>query len=280
VVDRNLVGVIGIALVIATVISVITFQVREEDPIQLLAQQTPGSIPSRYPGSYRYSFDLIASRDLPDVLIRCYFLQRLPDPVPIEPWDIAGSETGELLDNIPLISQIKDYLDPLTSAPAKELDYRTYEVEDSGKRTVFIDFTDIIAAIAGEHQLQHVYTIYALELGDGDDPRNVSFYGGIRDFFFNRSALIAEISYSTPTESGTFRSETGGAPEAGTLPVDKAPMGEIHLHGLPEGQRAHFEVSFVIDRSFDHRGMIRLVEWRTGHGAGPSILDRIGSAPT
>lgn len=277
-VDKRFIGFLAIILIVTTMISMIFFQIEEVEEVQVLARRTPENIPGGRPGTPSYSFDLMAVRDLPDLLVRCHFLVKIKDPILDKLWnETDGREVENLIANVPRISRILSRLDGLGDELGEESTYETFEIEDRDRKLFVIDFTNTIAALAGEEQLKSQYTLYAFEL---DEYGNVSLFGGYRDFFFRRDTVINEIRYSTQTQSWCYQSERATGKGETCWPVSEAPMGKIHLTDLPESGKMHLEVTIDTQNMFGHSGIIRIVETDTGYGPGPMMVDWIGAKAT
>ncbi len=261
--DRSLVGLLAIALVIATVLTAITFQVKEEEHIRFLARQTPEIMQCGTKDEMYHSFDFMVTEDLPDVVIRCGFLYRPPDRLPWQPWGEVGPGQKEV---------VTQFLDRLQEEGTEI--YDVYEiVEDSGARLEIIDFTDSMAILVGEDLVKEYNTIYAL-LTDQDG--SISFYRGVRDFFFERDHGIIQIECSRRNESTTYSSEATGEPGEGPRPVSDAPIGKIHLQDLTAGEKVHVEVAVTGERMPCHHGVMRIIRVDTGYGQGPLLIDKVG----
>jgi len=136
-----------------------------------------------------------------------------------------------------------------------------------------LDFTDTMAALAGQDTLTTVYTMYAFIVGDGP---SVSVFGGYRDFFFSRDTVISCIKVTSPKESMCFRSKAAVGEET-CATIGEAPVGILHLHDLAAGERMHLEVTLDTLYMFGHGGIIQMVTTETGFGAGPMTLNTIGA---
>jgi hypothetical protein len=271
--DRRLLGLLGIALVVSTVFTGVTFNVDYGERARFLASTMPAAIECSEQAIRTHSFDFMVTTDLPDVVVRCGMLIKRPDIPRETPWTEAG------LAHKSLVTRLLDDLGTLS--PDFPL-YRRYTVEaEQGVEVEFIDFSDFLAAMGGEEILADCNTIYAVEDRDGE----ASFYMGIRHFFFESEATLLEVKYSSPRESEIFRSEALGAKAEGHPPISEAPIGRIHLHDLAAGDRVHVEVTantqymphyrILSETPFCHEGIIRLVVVETGYGTAAVRTDHI-----
>lgn len=271
-VDRRLVGFMAIILVITTILSFLIFRVGEKDVAKILAQRTPSDIPGGVPGSPSYSLDVMAVRDLPDLVIRFNFLVSLSVPL-VKPWnETAGRKFEDMIANFPRLKEIRTFLDSMQTQLGGEPTYKILQFELGGTMYLF-DFTDAIAAVAGEDTITTVYTMYAFIVGS---EGTVSVFGGYRDFFFSRDTVISRITYTSPKESMCFRSKAAIGEEACST-IDEAPVGILHLHDLAAGQKMHMEVTLDTFYMFGHGGIIQMISVETGYGPGPITLKWIGS---
>jgi len=272
VVDRRLIGFMAIILVITTILSFLIFRVGEKDVVKVLAQRTPSDIPGGVPGSPSYSIDLMAVRDLPDLVVRLQFLVNLSVPL-VKPWnETTGRELEDLIANFPRLNEIRTFLDSMQTQLWGEPTYKVLQLEQ-GRAMYLLDFTDTMAALAGQDTLTTVYSMYAFIVGDGP---SVSVFGGYRDFFFSRDTVISSIKYTTPEESTCYRSKSAIGEET-CATIAEAPVGILHLHDLAAGERMHLEVTLDTLYMFGHGGIIQIVTTETGFGAGPMTLNMIGA---
>ncbi len=270
--DRRLLGLLGVALVISTIFTGITFNVKYEEKVRFLASTMPSAVQCSEQAIRMHSFDFMVTRDLPDVVVRCEMvIRRASFPGEI-PWTVAGLEHKALITHL---------LDGL-GAPGSPL-YRAYQVEgEKRSRLDVIDFSDFMAAIVGEEAVGTCDTIYAVE---EDQYGNVSFFRGVRGFFFYGQATLLEVKYSSPGESGIFRSKALGTQAEGYPPITEAPLGRIHLQNLTAGDKVHVEVKVntqnmpswrvVGETPFCHEGLYRIVVVETGHGTAAIRADRL-----
>lgn len=265
--DRRLIGLLLIALVVATVVTGVTFNVKEEQKVVMLATKVPEAVQCQTKATLSHSFDFMAAKDLPDVVIRCAFLARPPESVYGLPWSEAGLAQRQLIQGL---------LDGLEGRVAVK-PYQTYELRmDSGSKLTIVDFTEAMALLAGEERVKDFYTIYAIEEAPGG---NASFYRGVRDFFFNRDSTIAEIRYSSRNLSKTLRSALMGMSAGGYPPLSDVPSGKVRLQNLLAGQKVHFEVTIQTERMLCQEGTLRLLRLDTGYGLESMVVERIGYTP-
>ncbi len=271
-VDRRLAGFLAIILVITTLVSFLTFGIREKEVVRVLAQRTPSDIPGGVPGSPSYSIDLMAVRDLPDLVVRFHFLVNLSVPL-VKPWnETTGRSLEDMIANVPRFRETKAFLDSMQAQLGGQPTYQVFELELGGKMYLF-DFTDAMAALAGEEILGSVYTVYALLVGEGG---RVSTFCGYRDFFFSRNTVISSIRYTSPRESICFKSKSAPGEEP-CASIAEAPFGMLHFHDLSAGERVHLEVTLDTLYMFGHAGIIQFVTTETGFGAGPMAINWIGA---
>ncbi len=272
--DRPLTGFIAIILIITTITSVIIFNVEDEEPVRLLSHRTPKNIPGRRPGSPSYSLDVMVTQDLPRILIKTHFLEKLENLQLAQPWNETEARSLEgLVENVPVLAALSAEMEVLS----RRMNASTHEVikTRAGGETklYFIDFTDSMAIIAGESQLPTTRSIYAFQV---DPQGSVSIYGGYRDFFFMREEVISEIRYQLPSQYLCFRSEDAPGGMDGCQPVLESPVGIIEVEDIHPDEKVHLEVTLNTQQMFGHKGIIQLVTVETGHGRFPIIADYIG----
>ena len=260
--DRSLVGLLAIALVVATVITGLTFQIKEEEHIHVLTRSVPETIQCQSQETKYHSIDFMVTDDLPDVVIRCEFLYRPPDRVPWKPWGEVGPGQRDV---------ILGMLDQLGSTVGVKL-YSTHMVEEGGRTMEVIDFTDAMGLLVGEEMVKDYNTIYALEETENG---SISFYRGVRDFFFERDSCLSRIKLVRRGETVVYGGDEGDENGDG-LSLNEAIPGKIRMQDLKSGEKIHLEVEVELQWMPCQHGVIRLLRIDTGHGEGSLIVDRIG----
>jgi hypothetical protein len=244
--------------VIATVITGMTFQIGGDGYIHVLTRSVPETVQCQSQETKHHSIDLMVTQDLPDVVIRCEFLYRPPDRLPWQPWGEIGPRQRDV---------ILSMLDQLGSIAGSQL-YQIHTIEAEDSTLEVIDFTDVMVLLIGEGMVKNYNTIYAIEeVGDGD----ISFYRGVRDFFFERDRCITKIKIVRRGEATIF-----GEGFEDALPLDRAMPGKIRLQDLLSGEKIHLEVEAELQWMPCQHGVIRIFRIDTGHGEGTVIFDRIG----
>jgi len=273
-VDRRLVGFLSIILVVATIVSILVFSPGERERIRVLASRTPERISAASPGSPSYSFELMAARDLPYLVVETHFLARAW-PATLIPWsETAGRGAMDLVGNVPRLAEIKRFLEMLGGLVGLESPYSVLDFDIDDRRIVLFDFSDAVGAMAGQDRIDDQYTAYAFIL---DDQDTVSIYAGYRDFFFGRDTVIAEVRYQGPGVSECFGIRgVVGSTDASRRVAD-APMGRIRLDDLEQNDRVRVDVGLDTSRMFGHSGLLQLVTTDTGFGFEPSVVSLIGS---
>jgi hypothetical protein len=274
-VDRMFVGFVAIILVVTTLIAMFIFQVREDEHIRILASRTPDNVPPRKPGSLSYSIDLMAVKNIPDLVVRLHFLANTSTMPLVKPWnETTARELEDLVSNVPGLAEIKAQLGNAATAMGVESLVQEYEIERADRKLLIVDLTEAIKAFIGKEPRRTVYTLYAFNI---DPAGGVSFFRGYRDFFLYP---VQEIKYSTQTESLCFRSESvpGGLGTCG--PLIKAPTADLRFGDLSAGERVHLEVTLSTMGMFAHRGLLQIVTTETGHRQGPDIVEWMGAAET
>ena len=259
--DRGLVGLLAIALVVATVITAITFQVKGDEYVHLLTRSVPETIQCQSQETKYHSLDFMVTQDLPDIVIRCMFLYRPPDRYPWQPWDQVGPGQKEVIANL---------LDQLSPSGENPL-YQTYTLEEDDRTIEIIDFTDAMGLLVGEEMVKNYNTIYAIEKSESGA---ISFYRGVRDFFFERDVCITEVKVTRRGETVIFSGEDDRKDVA--LPLEQALPGKVRLQDLIAGEKIHVEVEVELQWMPCQHGVIRLFRIDTGHGEGSPIIDHIG----
>ncbi len=263
--DRRLIGLVAIAFVASTVITGVIFRAREGTRVEPLASQVPASMQCGSRDTLSHSFDFMVPEELPDVVIRCAFVAQPAVPYGHAPFSEVGP--GQY-------ATVVGMLDDLQRAFPDVRIYDLFELEDESAGDMeMVDFTDMMGALVGEDRVNDYDTIYALSTTpDGD----VSFYRGIRDFFYERAQTVFTIELSRQGESVVYSADVD---RTDCLPLSEAPTGKVRLRDLTAGEKVHLEVAAHMQGMRCHLGSMRVIRLDTGYGMGSLILDHIGFTP-
>jgi hypothetical protein len=284
-VDRRFVGYVLIILVITSIISALIFRGGGEEEVRFLSSRIPDDVPGGRPGSPSYSLDILVARDLPDLIVRLQFLVNLTGMPLARPWNETDDRSFEgLVNNVPRIRELMERIDALEDGFGLGSLYEVYELDMPDRKLHVIDFSAMMAGLAGEGQLRSIYTLYAFSVSSEDV---VSVLGGYRDFFVQRGdfattgySVISEVRYREPSGVACFRSEEAPPSDEECGKLLDAPVGLLRFTDLSADESVHIEVTLNTIRMFGHSGIIQIVTTETGYGPGPSLAKRIGPKGT
>lgn len=283
--DRRFVGYVLIILVITTVISALIFRGGAEEEVRILSSRVPDDVPGGRPGSPSYSLDILAARDLPDLVVRFHFLVNLTGMPLSRPWNETDDRSFQgLVDNVPRIKELMENIDALEDGFGLGSLHEIHELEMPDRTLHVIDFSGMMAALAGDAQLRTLYTLYAFSVSSEDV---VSVLGGYRDFFVHRGdfattgySVISEVRYRDPSGQVCFRSDEAPPSDEECGKLLDAPVGVLHFADLSADESVHIEVTLNTIRMFGHSGIIQVVATQTGYGPGPTLAKWIGAKGT
>ncbi len=266
--DRRLVGILAIAAILSTLVSIGIFQRKEEEPVRFAVNTFPENLPWAGYGRPRFVADIVATTELPDLIVEYSILKRVR-PVLADPWNQTSLPAENLASNILLLENTRAWIERCrrdgleVSVKEREVPVR---VNGSDAVLYVYDYTDVFKTFGlGPGQLNTTETVWGLLV---DASGNVSTYAGIRDFFFDRLRIMHSLEVFDKTGKESYASKRmlpelrGGRPG-----IDAAPaMGTLHRRGLSEGDRVHIFFDLMAERMFRHEGFIQLIVTRTGFG--------------
>ena len=280
--DRRLAGMLMISAVISTVLSIGLFEVGVDEAVRVVVNTFPENMPRAGYGRPRFILDLVADRDLPDVVLE-YSILRKTNTDPVAPWNMTDAtdwEPEELFDNVPILRETQAWFERC-SREGLNLPIAVTKVplEYGGNRAEMniLDYTDAFRALGlGPGQLNSTYMIWAIIV---DQSGNVFTYSGIRDFFFDRLRIIHGLEIGDGKVTRSFASPKMPIELRGERPgMDLAPLlGTIHVRDVSEGDRIHIFLELMAERIFPHEGLVQLVTIRVG-GEETKLVNVMGSS--
>ncbi len=267
-VDRRLAGVLGIATVLSTLVSIAIYRPQEMRAVEVAVNTFPANLPVSGYGRPRFVNDLVATTDLPDVVVAYAMLRRI-GPDLARPWNQISRSGEDLARNVLVLDALEDWLQRCRDAGLESSAVRReIRVRANGSDAVLhvSDYTQALENFgAGPDQLGTADTVWAfLVQGSG----SVATYAGVSDFFLDRLNLVYSLEISHGTEAESYASDKVPPELRGQKPpIDQAPpTGVVHKQGLAEGDRLHIAFDLIGERMFRHDGLLQLVSIRTGLG--------------
>jgi len=280
-VDRRLAGILGISAILSTLVSIGIYRQVAGGAVEVAVNTFPANLPWAGYARPRFVTDLVATKDLPDLVAEYSMLKRV-DPVLAKPWSQASHSPDGLAGNVMLLNQLEQWLERCRaagldlSADRREMRVR---VNGSDARLHIFDYTRAYEAFGlGPAQLYATDTVWAFLV---DDSGNVSTYAGIRDFFYDRLTIIYSLDISDRAGSESYASSKMPPELRGDKPgIGKAPaMGTVHRREIWEGDRIHVVFDLIGESMFRHEGFLQLIVIRTGLGES-MLANFIGTSPS
>jgi hypothetical protein len=264
-VDRKLAGILGISAILSTMLSIALFNPGPRAAVEIAVNSFPEELAWGGYSRPRFVTDLVATRDLPDLVVQYSVLKRVfPDLV--TPWN----QTESLADphmNVLLLREVEEWLGTCGEQGLEvrpETHSLVVRVNGSDFQLLVLDYTDAFRVFgAGPAQLNSTDTVWAFFMGRDD---SVVTYAGIRDFFFERLRMIYHLEVLGPGAEESYASDKVPPELGGGKPgLDQAPdSGTVHRRDLAEGERLHIAFDIVGERMPRHGGMLQLVSIGAG----------------
>jgi hypothetical protein len=266
--DRRLLGMLGIAAIVSTLVSIEIYRQEGQAPVEVAVNGFPANLPWGGYARPRFVTDLVATMDLPDIVVEYSMLKRV-HPALAEPWGQVVRSGEDLAANVLLLVEVEAWLEAVrTRGLELRPKRREMAVKVNGTDAILhvVDYTEVFQAFgAGPGQLNTTDTVWAF-LVDGSG--NVLTYAGITDFFYDRLRMVYSLEISEPSGGESYASDTV-PPELrdGKPPLDQAPAeGTVYVREVSEGDRVHIVFDLIGERMSVHEGMLQLVLVRTGLG--------------
>lgn len=255
-VDKSLVGVIGIAIVLSTMITLFIIGERAQEDVTILRNEFPARL-STMEQKYAFVLSMIARKPLTDVTVQYNILSNAGVPE-----DATTEATPEetIRKNLPKI----DFMIEETERIGQGYDYweGTADWKNVTETLEFdmhmYDFTDMIRATTPNNTALGVTSTYVVWLWkNGTIFRTFS---GVTDFFYNRNRTIVDLTITHNDESEYYRAVSEIEVEGKYEQIMKAPiLGRVTFTEVEKDDRLFVIFSLKGTTIPGHSGMLQLV---------------------
>jgi hypothetical protein len=235
-IDRSLVGVILIAVVVSTLITVLIISEGEE--YSIVKRVRPGWVAQRTGETYSFTLTMVANSKLVSMKIRHYCLMNRTDKI------VNISKSGTPEEIAARIPEIEAYLGATGNDPSL-VDISVHDVE-IGKHEYELhlyDFSNVVWSSIPEEIMKSTdrprsgigflwdyYDTFAVLLdGEGELSR---FYQGVADFFLQKVISVKELSVEKNEEKEVYFGATVEEVEGASSMFNAPPRGVLFFEDL------------------------------------------------
>lgn len=206
-VDRSLVGVIGIAIVLSTLITLFIIGERAKEDVTILRNEFPTKL-SAMEQKYAFVLSMIARKPLVDVTVKYNTLSRvLRENIGfINPNKTTGSTAFETIKNI---AKIKGLMDEAARIGAKVDMWNGTVKWKNATRThdmdmYMYDFTDVMRASMPNYTVLDTTTTYVVWLNHTNGSI-FYYFQGVPDYYYARNRTIVDLTLTHNEDSKYYR---------------------------------------------------------------------------
>ncbi len=267
-VDRSLVGVIGIAIVLSTIITLFIIGERAKEDVTVLRNEFPNRL-TTMEQKYAFVLSMIARKPLEDVTVKYNILSRVPKEnlQYINPNQTTGSTPLETVMNI---AKIKALMDMSKRLGVKvDMWNGTVDWKNASKTYHFdmymYDFTDVLRATAPNYTILGLTTTFAVWLNQTNGSI-FYYFQGVPDFFYNRNRTITDLSITHNTQAQQYRAVSEIEVAGEYQQIMKAPLyGTVSFKNVEKDDRLFIIYSLKGTTIPGHSGMLQVVRiYRNG----------------
>lgn len=206
-VDRSLVGVIGIAIVLSTLITLFIIGERAKEDVTILRNEFPTKL-SAMEQKYAFVLSMIARKPLVDVTVKYNTLSRvLRENIGfINPNKTTGSTAFETIKNIAKIKSLMDEaarigarVDMWNGTVKWKNATRTHEMD-----MYMYDFTDVMRATMPNYTVLDTTTTYVVWLNHTNGSI-FYYFQGVPDYYYARNRTIVDLTLTHNEDSKYYR---------------------------------------------------------------------------
>ena len=267
-VDRSLVGVIAIAIVLSTIITLFIIGERAKEDVTVLRNEFPTRL-TTMEQKYAFVLSMIARKPLEDVTVKYNILSRVSreDLQYINPNRTTGDNAQETIMNI---AKIKSLMDMSKMLGVKPDEWNgTVEWKNASKTyhfdMYFYDFTNVLRATAPNNTILGLTTTYTVWLNQTNG--SIFFYfQGVPDFFYNRNRTITDLTITHNTKSQQYRAVSEIEVAGEYQQIMKAPLyGTVSFENVEKDDRLFIIYSLKGTTIPGHKGMLQMIRiYRNG----------------
>jgi hypothetical protein len=254
-VDKSLVGVIGIAIVLSTMITLFIIGERAQEDVTVLRNEFPARL-STMEQKYAFVLSMIARKPLTEVSVQYNVLSR----VALENTTTESTDQETIRANLPKIDSL------LIESERMDITPDTWEGRVSWRNVTetlefdmfMYDFTDMVKATAPNFTALDVKTTYVVWLWDNGTI--FYYFEGVSDFFYNRNRTIVDLTITHNDESEYYRAVSEIEVEGKYEQIMKAPLlGRVTFTDVEKDDRLFVIYSLKGTTIPSHSGMLQLV---------------------
>ena len=260
-VDKSLVGVIGIAIVLSTMITLFIIGERAQEDVTILRNEFPAKL-STMEQKYAFVLSMIARKPLEDVTVRYNTLSN----VALENTTTESSAEETIRANLPKVDAL------LIEADRLGVEVDTWEGKVQWRNVTqtlefdmyMYDFTDMVKATSPEYMGLDVRSTYVAWLwGNGTIFK---YFEGVSDYFYTRNRTIVDLTITHNDESEYYRAVSEIEVEGKYEQIMNAPMyGTVTFTDVEKDDRLFIIFSLKGTTIPGHSGMIQIVRvYRNG----------------
>lgn len=260
-VDRSLIGVIGIAIVLSTLITFFIIGEHAKEDVTILRDEFPPRL-STMEQKYAFVLSMIARKTLEDVTVRYNTLSRVAkdNMVYLNPNKTTGSTPIETIRNLPKIDTLMDQAEYLgVSVDMWNGTVKWKNVTQVLEFDMYMyDFTDLVRAVTPNYTALDVRSTYVVWLWSNGTI--FSYFEGVSDYFYNRNRTIVDLTITHNDEPEYYRAvseiEVAGKYEQ----IMQAPLyGTVTFEDVKKDDRLFIIYSLKGTTIPGHSGMLQLV---------------------
>ncbi len=260
-VDRSLIGVIGIAIVLSTLITFFIIGENPKEDVTILRDEFPPRL-STMEQKYAFVLSMIARKPMEDVTVRYNTLSRVAkdNMVYLNPNKTTGSTPIETIRNLPKIDTLMDQADYLgVSVDMWNGTVKWKNVTQVLEFEMYMyDFTDLVRAVTPNYTALDVRSTYVVWLWSNGTI--FSYFEGVSDYFYNRNRTIVDLTITHNDEPEYYRAvseiEVAGKYEQ----IMQAPLyGTVTFEDVKKDDRLFIIYSLKGTTIPGHSGMLQLV---------------------
>jgi hypothetical protein len=254
-VDKSLVGVIGIAIVLSTMITLFIIGERAQEDVTVLRNEFPARL-STMEQKYAFVLSMIARKPLTEVSVQYNVLSR----VALENTTTESTDEETIRANLPKIDALLIESDRM-DVPVDTWDGKVQwkNVTETLEFDMYMyDFTDLVKATTPDVKALDVRTTYAVWLWDNGTI--FYYFEGVSDFFYNRNRTIVDLTITHNDESDYYRAVSEIEVEGKYEQIMNAPtLGRVTFTDVEKDDRLFVIYSLKGTTIPGHSGMLQIV---------------------
>jgi hypothetical protein len=267
-VDRSLLGVIGIAIVLSTLITLFIIGERAEEDVTILRDEFPPRL-STMEQKYAFVLSMIARKPLVDVTVKYNVLSDVPEvkDLPVANLTVMSTDEETIRSNLPRVESLLIEADRIGKPP----DTWEEEIEWKGPNQVhkvrmyMYDFTDLLKATAPGFTVLNIQTTYVVWINTTNDAI-ARYFVGSPDYFYNRNSTIVDLTITHNDDSQYYRAVSEIEVAEEYKQIMQAPLaGTVTFEDVVKDDRLFIIYSLKGTTVPGHTGMLQLVRvYRNG----------------